>query len=566
MSSQVMDSPEKPQNGIAGLKHFRHDLLSGIVVSLVSLPLSSGIAIASGAPPIVGLISAIIAGLVFPLIGGAYVTIAGPAAGLAPAVMAIMVSFGGAGDAETLGEGYRFLLVVIFLVGCFQIVLSLMKLARFAAVIPVTVVEGMLASIGLLIIVKQLPTFFGVTHKTHAHEFFELIRELPDDFRDMTPAVFGVALATLTLLFVLDSMRKYRLFRLLPPQLIAVIVGVMLGQAAQLGTINPAFLIKLPENLFHGAHFPDFAGLFSRHDLWQAAIVAVVMLTMIDGVESLATAMAVDRIDPFQRTSDTNRVLLAMGVSNIASSMVGGLTIIPGGVKSKVNVAAGGRTLWANATNSICLVLYLVLGASLIHLIPLGVLAAVLIFTGWKMCEPFIWIHMARIGKEQLLIFSLTVVATLLTDLLWGIAIGVAAEFLMNVFFCRNALVIKRAEGVACPTLGHCACDFFRNPVEATKLVGDVYTMILNKPIVCFNVIPLSEELDKIPREAKRIRIELGEQVTLIDHTAAENLMHLVRESSHGGRSVEVVGLEAMKPLSNQDACVRVARPLVRNA
>ncbi|MEY2611773.1 MAG: Bicarbonate transporter BicA, partial [Planctomycetota bacterium] len=148
-------STSKPQNGWKGLAHIRQDVLSGIVVSLVSLPLSSGIAIASGAPPIVGLISAIIAGIIFPFIGGAYLTIAGPAAGLAPAVLAVMAALGGAGDAETLGQGYHFLLCVIFMVGVLQIILVLLRLAKFASIIPIAVVEGMLASIGLLIMVKQ---------------------------------------------------------------------------------------------------------------------------------------------------------------------------------------------------------------------------------------------------------------------------------------------------------------------------------------------------------------------------------------------------------------------------
>ena len=211
MSATLAEANEKPQNGVAGFKHLRHDIIAGIIVSLVSLPLSSGIAIASGAPPIVGLISAIIAGFLFPLIGGAYMTIAGPSAGLAPAIIAVMISLGGAGDAEHLGEGYQFLLVVIFIVGCLQVVLSLLKLARFAAIIPVTVVEGMLASIGLLIIVKQLPKFFGFTGKPHAHEFVEYIGEVPAYIRGFTPSAFGVALACLVLLFVLDNLKKYRL-------------------------------------------------------------------------------------------------------------------------------------------------------------------------------------------------------------------------------------------------------------------------------------------------------------------------------------------------------------------
>ncbi|WP_010583191.1 SulP family inorganic anion transporter [Schlesneria paludicola] len=556
MSSIPLEPRDVPQNGLAGLKHLRYDLLSGIVVSLVSLPLSSGIAIASGAPPIVGLISAIVAGFIFPLVGGAYVTIAGPAAGLAPAVMAIMISFGGAGDAETVGEGYRFLLVVIFIVGCVQVVLSLLKLARFAAMIPVAVVEGMLAAIGLLIIVKQLPKFFGFTGKPHAHEFLEIVGEIPVYVRGMTVPVFAIAIVCLILLFVLDSFKRYRILQILPPQLLAVIVGAILGHYANLGTIDPAFLIRLPENPFHGIHSPDFNALLARPDLWQAALVGVVMLTMIDGVESLATAMAIDRIDPFHRKSDSNRVLLAMGISNVASSMVGGLTIIPGGVKSKANIAAGGRTLWANFTNSICLMIYLLVGAALINMIPLGVLAAVLIFTGWKMCEPLVWKHIAQIGGEQLVIYSFTIAVTLLMDLLWGIAAGVVAKLVFSVLMCRQSVDV---DGGNRPSLAKCLADFFRNPVDRRELINHVYHIYVNKPLVCFNTMQLVDELDEIPSEATAVVVHLDAGVRLIDHTSAENLRHSIVEYSHSNLPVEIVGLDRLDQLSRHETGLRVA-------
>ena len=552
MSSDQVEPVEKPQNGIAGLKHLRHDILSGIVVSLVSLPLSSGIAIASGVPPIVGLISAIIAGFIFPFIGGAYVTIAGPAAGLAPAIMAVMISLGGAGDAEHIGEGYHFLLVVIFIVGCLQVILSILKLARFAAIIPVTVVEGMLASIGLLIIVKQLPKFFGFTGKVHAHEFTEFVMSVPEYAHGMTPSVFAVAFSSLVLLFVLGALKKVKFLQVIPPQLVAVVFGVILGQMFQLGDLGPGFLIKLPENPFHGIHSPDFGALLSRSDLWQAALIAVVMLTMIDGVESLATAMAVDRIDPFHRKSDANRVLLAMGVSNVASSLVGGLTIIPGGVKSKANIAAGGRTLWANFTNAVCLVIYLLV----------GVLAAVLIYTGWKMCEPLVWRHIAHIGHEQVVIFSFTIIVTLLTDLLVGIAAGVFANFILSALFCRSS---SAATGCTA-SLAKCMGNFFRNPVSRREYSDGIYEIYVDKPLVCFNTMQLSEELDKIPSDARAVRLHLNEDVILIDHTAAESLMHTIKEYSYSKIPVEVVGMENLAPLSHYDACVRVASPVPQPA
>ena len=559
MSTDAPIVIEKPQNGIAGLKHIRQDILSGVVVSLVSLPLSSGIAIASGVPPIVGLISAIIAGFIFPFIGGAYLTIAGPAAGLAPAIMAVMIALGGAGDAEHLGAGYPFLLVVIFMVGIVQVVLSLLKLARFAAIIPVTVVEGMLASIGLLIIIKQLPMLFGFTGKVHAHEFVEFVAGVPEYAQHMTPAVFGVGAASLVLLFVLGSMKKVKLVQVIPPQLWAVVFGVILGQLAHLSSLGSGFLIKLPENPFHGMHTPDFGALLARSDLWYAAGMGVLMLTMIDGVESLATAMAIDRIDPFHRKSDPNRVLLAMGISNVASSLVGGLTIIPGGVKSKANIASGGRTLWANFTNAVCLVVYLLVGGSLINMIPKSVLAAVLVYTGWKMCEPLVWRHMAHIGREQLVIYSFTIATTLLTDLLIGIGVGVAANFVMNLLMCRHAMKSAGVSRAGELSLSRCVLDFFRNPVFKREYVDGVYHLYMDKPLVCFNTMQLSEELDEIPADAKAVRVHLDERVVLIDHTSSENLMHVIREYSHSNVPVELVGLERMERLSDYHGCVRVA-------
>ncbi|HEV3341627.1 MAG TPA: SulP family inorganic anion transporter, partial [Pirellulales bacterium] len=197
-------SMEKPENGIAGLKHWRHDLLAGLVVSLVSLPFSLGIAVASGAPPVCGLISAIIAGLILPFLGGSYVTISGPAAGLAPALLAAMLLLG-KGDKAV---GYPILLVAICMTGVVQIILARFKLARFAAIFPASVVEGMLAAIGLLIIAKQLPLILGTPgNKFEAHEFWGIVREAPSQFMNMDPKVFLLGMFCLALIFGLASIK-----------------------------------------------------------------------------------------------------------------------------------------------------------------------------------------------------------------------------------------------------------------------------------------------------------------------------------------------------------------------
>ena len=154
---------------------------------------------------------------------------------------------------------------------------------------------------------------------------------------------------------------------------------------------------------------------------------------MIDGVESLATIAAIDKIDPFRRKSDPNRTLIAMGISNMCSSLAGGLTIIPGGVKSTTCIFSGGRTQWANFYNACFLIVYLLLGRNLINLMPLSVLGAIVLYTGYKLCAPKVWKHVAHIGSEQLFVFTTTVLVTVTTDLLWGIAAGIVAKLLLEV-------------------------------------------------------------------------------------------------------------------------------------
>ena len=343
---------------------------------------------------------------------------------------------------------------------------------------------------------------------------------------------------------------------MIPPQLIAVVVGVIAGQMVGL---DPKFLIKLPANPFHGIHTPAFAELLARRDLWNVAVVGIVTLTLIDGVESLATALAIDRLDPYHRKSQPNRVLLAMGVCNIASSLVGGLTIIPGGVKSKANIASGGVTLWANFTNALCLIVYLVLAAPLIGLIPKGVLAAVLIYTGWKMCEPLVWKHMAHIGMEQLAIFTFTVLVTLVSDLLWGITAGVLAKFFLNLVLYRQAIMASGNEAER-PSLAQSALELFRDPIGRRELRDGRYHVYLDKPLVCFNTMKLSQELGKLPAEAEAITIHLDARtVGLIDHTSCENLMDVVRDYTDSEVPVEIVGMDDMKGLSEYHACTRVS-------
>jgi carbonic anhydrase len=550
---KTTDTYEKPQNGLAGLKHWRFDVMSGLMVSLVSLPLSMGIAIASGAEPITGLTSAIVAGLVFPLFSGGYVTISGPAAGSAPVLLGIMMALGGGSSPEQLSVGLPLLLVVVFLAGIAQILLSILRLARFAAVIPSSVVEGMLASIGMLIIVKQLPSFLGVPF--HAHEFLEYVAETPAAFTHAEPRVFTLSLLCFVLLMTLGSL-KVGWVKKVSPQLVTVAFGIVLGQVLNL---SDGLLIRLPDNPWQGVRAPAFAELFSRSDLWWAAGLGVVSLVLVEAVESLATAMAIDKIDPFHRRTDPNRVLLGIGVCDICSSLVGGLSVIPGGVKSKVNVANGGRTLWANFYNAVFLILFLLVGPALINLIPRGTLAAVLVYTGWRMCEPAIWRAVKSIGIEQLWVFSVTVVATLLTDLLIGIIVGTMFKVLMALFFVRQVEIQRGQFGQAASGFWHSFRSLFVTPLREVIEHDDGTTIHVDGPVICTNAIWLQQALDRTMKRTGPIRVNLGSNVTLIDHTACEGLLHFIDEARAEGRQADLIGMDRLRKRSTVESSLRVA-------
>ncbi len=537
---------ERPQNGLAGLKHWRYDLRSGFMVALISLPFSMGIAITSGAPPVCGITSAIIAGFMLPFLGGSYVTISGPAAGLAPILYSGMITLG-AGD---LSIGYPRVLAAICIAGIAQFALARLKVARLSAIFPAAAIEGMLAAIGLMIIVKQAPLLLG--QKFEAHEFWEILAEVPAKIPTMNPQVFGLGVACIVLIFGLAAIPS-RLLKVMPPPVWAFVFGTVVSSLFL--NLGPQNLINVPEApLANGLVLPDFVSLWNDQTLWLAVGLLVLTLVLVDGTESLATIAAVDKLDPYRRRSDPDRTLASMGVLNVTSSVLGGLTIIPGIVKSTANILGGGRTQWANFYNACFLLTFLVFGRSLINLVPTCVLASILVFIGFKLCRPKVWTNVAKIGKEQLAIFAATVIVTVTTDLLIGIAVGVAIKFLLCLWYSISA-----ADGRG-SLLGRLT-DLVRNPVARRENEGGSYALYLERPLVCFNLFHLMREIDRTPSDAKVVNLLITDRVTIVDHTTCENLFHYVEENgSHDGKPrLEIRGLEQMRLTSADHTAIRLA-------
>jgi MFS superfamily sulfate permease-like transporter len=553
---------EVPQNGLAGLKHWKYDLRSGFMVAMISLPFSMGIAITSGAPPICGITSAIIAGFVLPFLGGSYVTISGPAAGLAPSIYATIFTLGslylgkGASKDRIMAEGYQLALVAICLAGLAQVVLARLKIAQLCAIFPAAAIEGMLAAIGLMIIVKQFPYFLG--QKFEAHEFWGMLQELPQRFGTLdatTWRVLGLGVACTGLIFLLNAIPG-RLLKVMPPPVWVFFAGTL---ASSLWLhLDERFLIHVPDPLQHGIVLPRFSTVWQMPQLWPTILYFAFLLVLIDGTESLATIMAVDKIDPYRRRSDPDRTLLAMGVSNVASSVCGGLTIIPGIIKSTANIIGGGRTQWANFYNAMFLLGFLLLARPLINQVPYVVLASILTFVGYKLCRPKVWVHVAQIGLEQFVVFATTVLVTVSSDLLIGIFAGVLVKLAINLWYVGLVYRLNTLNGMARVSYLERVLNLVRNPVVRRELRDGVYHLYLERPLVCFNLFHVIRELQHIPPEAQGVDLHIGKWVALVDHTTAETLFHYVQDFNSRELPLRLVNWEQLRPLSDHPSAIQL--------
>ena len=524
-----------PLTGLAGLKqNWSSDLLSGFLVSLIALPLSLGIASASNFPPIMGVLTAIIGGLIVAFFAGSEPTIKGPAAGLIVIV---------AGAVEELGRGnlelgWHLALGVILVAGLVQVLFGVLKVAKLADFFPLSAVHGMLAAIGIIIMSKQIHLAVGA----HPSDLkgkgpLELIAMVPESLANMEWHVAVIGVISLIILFGWPSI-KSKAFKKIPPALVVLVVAVALGlyfhlsDTKQYGDIKPLVNpgeFKVNINVAFGA----WSG-----DLLPIALKYLAMFALIGSLESLLTGKAIDLLDPYKRKSNLSKDLTAVGIGNMTASMLGGLPMISEVARSSANLTNGGKTRWANFFHGGFLLIFVVALVPLIKLVPVAALSAILIAVGFRLANPKEFRHMYQIGPEQLIVFVTTIIATLATDLLIGIAVGIAAEFVIQLVL---GLPLK----------------YLFNPDQKLVSVGTNHTLMINGAAVFTNYLSIKKQLDTIPQQpGQHVTVNL-QHAHYVDHTVMENLHNYGRDFELAGGKFHIVNLDEHKPMSAHPLAAR---------
>jgi len=403
------------------------DLTAGLVVFLVALPLCLGIALASGAPMLAGVVAGIVGGLLVGLLSGSHTSVAGPAAGLTAVVLAQIAS---------LGSFETFLLVVV-VAGFIQIGLGLLRAGFIAAFVPNAVIKGLLAAIGVILILKQIPHVVGHDPDPEGDMAFDqpdnenTFTELFQTLNDYHPGAAAVGLLSIVLLVVWDRTKALKKSPV-PAPLVVVVFGVALAELFRAAggewAIGSSHLVDVPV----AQNFAELVGFLRLPDFTQwrnpAVYSAAVTLAAVASLETLLNLEAVDKLDPRQRTSPPSRELFAQGVGNVASGLVGGLPVTSVIVRSSVNLNAGARTRLSAVFHGVLLLVSVALLPATLNRIPLACLAAILLVTGVKLASPALVRKMWDAGKYQFLPFIITVLAIVFTDLLKGVLIGLGVS------------------------------------------------------------------------------------------------------------------------------------------
>ncbi len=482
-------------------KNLKFDFSAGLVVFLIAVPLCLGIALASGAPLFSGLISGIIGGIVVGYVSASHTSVSGPAAGLAAVVFLALQDLG----------SFEVFLMAVFLAGLLQIALGYLRAGGVADYLPNNVIKGMLTAIGIIIILKQIPHAVGFDHDAEGdfgfweRDGYNTLTSLWDAFTHyLHPGAVATALVSMGILLLWERPYFKKNIPFVPGALVAVLVSVLLNVVfTGMGdpwAIRSEHLVQIPIAASPG----ELAGLFTLPDFsqWTNPEIYIVALTIcaVASVETLLCIEAVDKIDPHKRSSNPNRELIAQGIGNTISGLIGGLPITSVIVRSSANIDAGAQTKMAAILHGLLILVCALLIPGLLNMIPLAALAAILILVGYKLAKVSIFKKMWSDGPYQWWPFIITVVAVVFSDLLTGVGIGLAASIYA--------------------ILRHNLTNSYR--YQNNYQTGDLISIKLAEEVSFLNKAAIKQSLDALPPNS-RVVIDARDTV-YIDHDVVEIL------------------------------------------
>lgn len=534
-----MKTLEIPKDGLEGLKqNWRVDALAGFLVFLLALPLSLGIAKASGFPAAMGVLTAMIGGMFVSIFAGSALTIKGPAAGL------ITICAGAVTELGALNiEGYTGVQLAcgaIVVMSVIQILFGFLKFGSLSDFFPPSAVHGMLAAIGLIIFSKQIHVLLGIDPATlKGLEPIELYKMIPHSFMNADPRVALVGIVSLVIIFGMPFL-KGKIFKAIPAPMVVLVVTIPMALIMDFRHTEPAFDLVSIGNFWENIKFNASFAAIGTGVFWKY----VAMFLFINSLESLLTVKAIDGLDPYKRQSNFNKDLSALGAGNLISGLLGGLPMISEVARSSANVNFGGRTRWANFFHGACLLVAMLLFIPVIEMIPNSALAALLIAVGYRLASPKEFYKTYKVGAEQLVIFVITIVVTVSTDLLIGVGSGILAKF---VFHILNGAPLR---------------SLFKARYEVSEN-GNEYAISIKDSAIFSNLIGFKKMFSKI-QPGKKVTLYFGD-AKIVDHTFMETLHHFEEEYQHNGGIVNVTGFENFKFFSNHPLSSRKLSPGGKN-
>ncbi|MFN4233893.1 MAG: SulP family inorganic anion transporter [Bacteroidia bacterium] len=519
------------EKGLKALsKYWKNDIVSGFLVFLLALPLSLGIAKASGFPAAMGVLSAMIGGLVTVFFKVSELSIKGPAAGLITIAASAVTDFGGN------EQGWKIASAAIVIMAAFQILFGILKFGSLSDFFPHSAVHGMLAAIGLIIIAKQIPVLLGDDPTLYKGESpIELYMDIPKFILNAHWHIAAIGIIGLIIMFGLPLL-KINFLKKIPAPMVVLLVAVPLTTFWHFKQTEPSYSLVSIGDFWGNINInADFSAI-GTFTFWKY----VFMFLFVSSLESLLTVKAVDSLDPYKRQSNYNGDLIGQGTGNLLSGLLGGLPMISEVVRSSSNIGFGAKTKWSNFFHGFFLLLAMIFLIPLIELIPNSALAAMLIFAGYRLAAPKEFIRTYHIGKEQLAIFLTTIIVTLAEDLLLGVLAGIIVKFLFHLY-----------NGASLKNLFKAHYTIESNGNKTTKINFDGVA-------VFSNLIAYKKLLSVMPEENNMILN--FEKVKLVDHSFMNFIHNYEFEMKEKNREVSIIGLENHKPLSKHPLATRVLK------